>query len=125
VDHLQLSVILSRYGKDIKLSGLLYFHRISDNRMAGSPLKYLSMYERLCGKNTLQNVILTTTMWDEVDQKTGDERERELKTKYWQTMLDRRSTANRFIGTRESALTVIDPFIDTAIIRISDRILAV
>ena len=121
----RLCVILSRYGKSIKLSGLLYFHRISDNRRKpDSPLKYLSMFERLCGKNTLQNVILTTTMWDEVDLETGEERERELKTGYWRPMLNRSSTTNRFSRTRESALTVIDPLIDTAIIRISDLILA-
>jgi hypothetical protein len=108
----------------MKLSGLLYFHRISDNRMACSPLKYIDMFEELCGKKTHQNVILTTTMWDEVDQKTGEERERELKTGYWLPMLNRTSTTNRFSRTRESALTVIDPLIDTAIIRNSDLILA-
>ena len=63
-------------------------------------------------------------MWDEVDLETGVERERELKTGYWLPMLNRSSTTNRFSRTRESALTVIDPLIDTAIIRISDLILA-
>jgi hypothetical protein len=92
--------------------------------MAGFPLKYLDMFEELCGKKTLQNVILTTTMWDEVDQERGEERERELKAGYWRTMLDRSSTTNRFSRTRESALTVIDPLIDRANIRISDLLLA-
>ena len=111
---------LSRYRKDMKLSGLLYFHRISDNRMAGAPLKNLKMFEELCGKNDLQKIILTTTMWDEVDNKTGEDRERELKTDYWRTMLERSSTTDRFKLTRESAFTVIDPLIDTANARISD-----
>ena len=70
------------------LSGLLYFHRISDNRMAGTPLKNLRMFEELCGKNAFHSVILTTTMWDEVDGETGEERERELKEKYcWSVIL--------------------------------------
>ena len=103
----------------MKLSGLLYFHRISDNRMAGSPLKNLGMFEELCGKNALQKVILTTTMWDDVDQETGETREGELRSTYWRPMLQRNSTTNRFERTRESAFTVIDPLIDTANIRFS------
>jgi hypothetical protein len=96
------------------LSGILYFHRISDNRMADAPLKNLRMFEELCGKNAFHSVILTTTMWDEVDEETGEERERELKTKYWRTMLDRDSTTSRFLRTRESAFDVIEPLIVAA-----------
>ena len=103
-----------RYEKNILLSGLLYFHRISDNRMAGTPLKNLRMFEELCGKNAFQNVILTTTMWDEVDKETGEDRERELKTKYWRSMLERSSTTSRFLRTRESAFDLIDPLIEAA-----------
>jgi len=104
----------STYEKEILLSGLLYFHRISDNRMAGTPLKNLRMFEELCGKNAFHNVILTTTMWDEVDEETGRDREEELTSRYWRSMLDRKSTTNRFMGTRESALQLIEPLIDAA-----------
>ena len=106
--------LLRRYEKEILLSGLLYFHRISDNRMAGTPLKNLRMFEELCGKNAFHNVILTTTMWDEVDGETGRLREEELKARYWRSMLDRNSTTNRFMNTRESALRLIEPLIDAA-----------
>lgn len=82
--------------------------------MAGTPLKNLRMFEELCGKNAFQNVILTTTMWDEVDEETGEGRERELKTKYWRTMLERNSTTSRFLRTRESAFDIIEPLIEAA-----------
>ena len=100
----------------MKLSGLLYFHPISYNRMGGTstPLKYLEMFKQLCGENTLQKVILTTTMWDEVDRETGEVREKELKTDYWRTMLERGSTTSRFLRTRESAFKLIDPLIEVA-----------
>ena len=87
--------------------------------MAGTPLKNLRMFEQLCGKNAFHNVILTTTMWDEVDERTGEERERELKTNYWRTMLERRSTTSRFLRTRESAFNLIDPLIEAANKKIS------
>ena len=72
------------------------------------------MFEELCGKNAFHNVILATTMWDEVDEETGEAREHELKTKYWQAMLAQNSTTSRFMRTRESAFELIDPLIDTA-----------
>ncbi|KAF8805169.1 P-loop containing nucleoside triphosphate hydrolase protein [Phlegmacium glaucopus] len=104
----------STYAKNNLLSGLLYFHRITDNRMVGTPLKNLRMFEELCGKNSFKNVILATTMWDDIDDATGAAREEELKSKYWRAMLDRNSTTGRFLQTRESAFTLIDPLIDAA-----------
>ena len=82
--------------------------------MAGTPLKNLRMFEELCGKNAFHNVILTTTMWDEVDMETGCIREEELKSNYWQSMIERNSTTSRFMGSRESALGLIEPLIDAA-----------
>ena len=87
--------------------------------MAGTPLKNLRMFEELCGKNAFQSVILTTTMWDKVDKEVGEERERELKTKYWQSMLERNSTTSRFLRTRESAFDLIEPLIEAANVRSS------
>ena len=96
------------------LSGLLYFYRISDNRITGTLLKNPHLFEELCGKNAFHNVILTTTMWDEVDEEIGEETERVLKEKYWKSMSERNSTTSRFLRTRESALDVIEPIIDAA-----------
>jgi len=111
----------STYEKVILLSGLLYFHPISDNGLAGTALKNLRMFEELCGKNAFQSIILVTTMWDQVDKETGETREKELKSnpRYWQTMLTRNSTTSRFMRTRESAFTLIDPLIELANIRSS------
>ncbi|KAF8811262.1 hypothetical protein BYT27DRAFT_7208685 [Phlegmacium glaucopus] len=102
------------YEKEILLSGLLYLHQITDNRMAGTPLKNLRLFEELCGKNALHNIILTTTWWNEVDEETGRLRENVLKSKNWRSMFDRGSTISRFLRTRESALEVIEPLIDAA-----------
>ncbi|KAF8157122.1 P-loop containing nucleoside triphosphate hydrolase protein [Crassisporium funariophilum] len=102
------------YRQDIYLSGLLYFHRISDNRMGGTPAKNLEMFKALCGTKRLKNVILTTTMWDEVDEATGNARETELKNNYWRKMIDHQSKTARFKNTRESAFKILGPLIDEA-----------
>ena len=97
-----------RYRCDIKLAGILYFHRITDNRVAGTPLKNLRMFEKLCGKHALGNIILTTTMWDKIDEKMGDEREKELREEYWKSMIKQGSTTFRYRNTRDSAWEILD-----------------
>ena len=85
--------------------------------MAGTPLKNLGIFKELGGEsagNVLGNVILTTTMWDEVDEKTGAAREGELKTIYWKPMIDLGSSTGRFEGTRDSAFRLITPLLDAA-----------
>ena len=75
------------YKREKLLSGILYLHRITDNRMAGTPLKNLRVFRKLCGQDALDKVYLTTTMWDEVDQNIGERRLEELKTDYWKSMI--------------------------------------
>jgi len=100
------------YEKDIRLSGLLFFHRISDNRMAGSPLKHLKTFQNLCGVEALKNVVLVTTMWDQVDEDVGNNRENELTTKYWKMMIELGCHTSRFHNTAESALDIVSQFQD-------------
>ena len=82
--------------------------------MAASSVKHLRTFEELCGKDALQNVILATTMWNEVDEATGEKEEERMKTRYWNKMLERKSTTGRFMGTYESALQLLEPLIDAA-----------
>lgn len=78
--------------------------------MSGSTLKNLRMLEKLTGSD-FGKVILTTTMWDEVDSDTGERREAELKSVYWKSMIRRGSSTRRFTLTHNSALEIITPFI--------------
>jgi hypothetical protein len=94
-ENLSVPIFFFRYQRKITLAGILYFHRISDNRMARSPLKNLRMFQELCGKKALQNVVLVTTMWDEVNEAVGVQMEKELKDKYWK-VIDRGSATARF-----------------------------
>jgi hypothetical protein len=90
------------------LTGLLFLHRISDNRMTGTSVRNMNMFEMVCGVGALQNVILVTTMWDTVDNVTGTEREEELKTKFWQSMISSGSRIARFDSTSRSAWGILD-----------------
>lgn len=106
----------SSHRYNLGLAGILYLHRISDNRMGSTPLKNLTMFKKLCGENFFERVILTTTMWSEgashdSEEMTYIEREEELKRDYWAQMIDRGSVTLRFRRTQASAWSIIDHLI--------------
>jgi len=84
---------LSRaYHNHIKLSGIIYLHRISDVRVGGSGVKNLRMFRELCGEsgqNAMACVALVTTFWGGESKTVGDNREHELKTssKFWSQII--------------------------------------
>jgi len=96
------------YKKDKLLSGIIYFHRITDVRMDGCSLKNLRMFQRLCGPDALQNVLLTTTQWSNVDRAIGEFREDNLRHgDFWGGLISKGASLERFMGTRESGLELI------------------
>ena len=46
--------------------------------MSGIARKNFNMFQKLCGSNALQNVVIVTNMWGEVDPQVGNAREAEL-----------------------------------------------
>ena len=75
--------------------------------MSGAPLRNLAMFKKLCGDDCFRNVMLVTTMWDEVDGQEGSQRQQELEQKYWRSMIKLGSRVYPFHKTKESAWDVI------------------
>ncbi|KIK14127.1 hypothetical protein PISMIDRAFT_17525 [Pisolithus microcarpus 441] len=100
------------YKQGTLLSGILYFHRISDNRMAGTPLKNLRVFQKLCGNKAMSQVILVTTMWDEVDESVGNERLEELEGNYWKVMIAQGSTTYCYRNTLESSQLLLSQLVE-------------
>ncbi|KAK4184669.1 P-loop containing nucleoside triphosphate hydrolase protein [Podospora australis] len=100
------------YKKEIKLAGIIYLHRITDNRMGGTALKNLIMFRKLCGDNTLSNIVLATNMWDAAKDnimlRKFERWEDDLKRGYWRDMLAMGSTMFRHTGGVASARRIID-----------------
>ena len=96
-----------RYERDIKLDGIIYLHRITNNRMAGTPLRNLRVFRKLCGDTAFSSVVLVTTMWDRVDECTGSRREMELLATDWSTMINYGATSCRFSNTADSAWNIV------------------
>lgn len=96
--------LCTQYELGIPLKGIIYMHRITDNRMSGSAQRYFEMFMKLCGEQNLENVVLLTTMWGEIkDEGKGLQRERELRREFWTEMEKNGSTIRRFDGSRSMA----------------------
>jgi DNA segregation ATPase FtsK/SpoIIIE-like protein len=78
--------------------------------MTGTSVRNKHMFEMLCGIGALQNVILVTTMWDTVDESAGSEREKELRAKFWKSMIASGSQVARFGQTYSAAWQILRRF---------------
>jgi hypothetical protein len=101
--------LTASYSSNIKLNGIIYIHRITDNKLGGQAKSNLLMFKQLCGPEAFSNVILATTMWEQVDLKIGEQREYELKNKpdYWGYMISKGSKVVRHLNNLESARELI------------------
>lgn len=93
------------------LSGIIYLHKITDNRMDGASMKSLRLFRSLCGEDNLSNVILGTTMWGLVDEDTGKKRERDLAENYWKEMMDKNTSMRRIPTNPDDAKILVESFL--------------
>lgn len=90
----------------LQLESILYLHRITDKRMSGAPLRNLELFASLCGNIAMPRVVLVTTMWRHVDPKVGRDREDELKSHFWKSMIEKGCRVERFNDTHGSAIFI-------------------
>jgi chromosome segregation ATPase len=103
-------VLSATYKNHLKISGIVYLHRIKDERMTNAIMRNLSMFRKLCGDDAFKNVTLATTFWDEMqDLAKGESREKQLveNRKWWEYMASKGSRVRRFMNTQESAWEII------------------
>lgn len=64
-----------------QISGVIYLHRITDNRMGGTALRNFRMFKELCGGPALANTAIVLNMWNEVNEGIRSARKNELVSK--------------------------------------------
>ncbi|KAH7013727.1 P-loop containing nucleoside triphosphate hydrolase protein [Ilyonectria destructans] len=102
--------LAAQHALGVPLRGVLYLHKITENRMTGSSMMYLRLLESLIGDHALENLILVTTMWNQLrdeDRGMALRREQELLDRYWAPMEDKGSYAAQFDGTSDSAYALV------------------
>ncbi|KAF9469797.1 hypothetical protein BDZ94DRAFT_1243279 [Collybia nuda] len=65
-----------------RVAGILYLHRISDNRITEPPFTNQATFQTFCGEDIGKKICIVTTYWDKVDQSTGEKREKDIENKY-------------------------------------------
>ncbi|KAL4077635.1 hypothetical protein J3A83DRAFT_4059744, partial [Scleroderma citrinum] len=102
--------LTNEYRGEPRLTGLIYVHRITDFREGGTVRRYLRILRKLCGDDSLKNVVITTTMWDQVVLEKGLRREQELKSSdsLFKPLLDNGAIMMRHDRIPESASNVIN-----------------
>ena len=77
------------YRSGTKLSGIIYLHRITDDRMRGSSMRSMRMFRQLCGESFYRNLLLGTTCWSLIPEEVGKQRETELMTdeNFWKNLI--------------------------------------
>ena len=100
--------LVHSYHSQRLLSGIVYLHPITSNRMRGSSLRSLDIFARLVGPDSFYNILLVTTMWDLLpDPSFGESREEELRENFWKSLIEKGSITARSSGDRQSALAII------------------
>jgi hypothetical protein len=93
---------------EFDLKGIIYLHRITDPRMTGSAYRYFQMFQRLCGEHTFKNIVLVTTMWDQLTNRmVGVARDQELRNDFWSMMEEQGSQITKFDGSRDQAESIV------------------
>ena len=69
----------------------------------------MTMFRKLCGTTALQNVVIVTNMWGDVNLSTGEAREDQLRNddKFFKPVLENRARMARHDDTASSAKQII------------------
>jgi hypothetical protein len=77
LDHIA-NYLSTQYKANQLLSGIIYLHPISSNRVQGSDMTQMRVFKELCGVDSYENVVLATTFWEGLEKAELEAREEEL-----------------------------------------------
>jgi len=93
------------FGKNIKVTGILYLHRMTDNRLT-EPLPHYEIFRKLCGDQFKGSVVLVLTMCEQVNDATFQDRMKYLTT-HWKGVMSGKAAVCSHHGTKKSAWDVV------------------
>ncbi|KAJ7328483.1 hypothetical protein DFH08DRAFT_916705 [Mycena albidolilacea] len=101
--------LVAEYRASRCLSGIVYFHRISDVKVGGTSRCNLTIFQKLCGEEVFANVAIVTTRWDQEDEAVGMARLAELKAspRLFKSVVAGGGSVVRHDGSCDSACRVL------------------
>lgn len=81
-----------------RLSGIIYLHDITNVRMTSSSIRTLTLFRKLCGDESLSNVLLVSNRWEVCDRSLAAQRQEQLVSdgSFWATLLACGARAHRY-----------------------------
>ncbi|KAG4431674.1 hypothetical protein IFR05_012840 [Cadophora sp. M221] len=104
------------YQFKIRLTGIVYLHRITDVRVGGQGMKNLRMFRKVCGEKNLSSVILATTMWSLCPPSDAAKREEQLtnNSDLWKFLVGKGARIFRHDRGEESGQEILDYLVSRA-----------
>ncbi|EPS97673.1 hypothetical protein FOMPIDRAFT_127451, partial [Fomitopsis schrenkii] len=104
----------------ISIRGVVYLHRITDNRMGGTALRNFRMFHAICGASAMKNAIIVLNMWDRTKSDVYEPREKELRNVFFQPAMKNGASILRHDGSKASGELILStllerPAVDLAI----------
>jgi hypothetical protein len=102
--------LVRSYETGIRLSAIIYLHRIIDLRIPGSAVRGLRIFKEICGAENFHGVAMATTFWDRVDDfDTARERELELhkNPQFWKDLVEGKCTSRALTAGKTSAIELV------------------
>lgn len=104
-------ILVGQHKLNVELKGVIYMHRLDGEvRYKRSAVKTLRIFRKICGEESMGNVLLTTSGWHDNERLNRDafsRREGELRDSYWSCMVDCGSQMGRFYGDQTSAMMIV------------------
>ena len=102
--------------RNVSLSGIVYTHQISENRMTEQADRNMAKFVEPCGDKWAQSIALVTTMWDKAknfrDTEAQWQAREEKLGNYWKVMIDNGASLDRFHNTPESVWPIISRMVE-------------
>jgi chromosome segregation ATPase len=70
------------------------------------------VFRKLCGEQTLKNVVITTNMWGKITPEVGEAREQQLSTLFFKPAIDKGAQFLRHVESADSAHAIIRAILD-------------
>ncbi|KAH7400671.1 P-loop containing nucleoside triphosphate hydrolase protein [Phaeosphaeria sp. MPI-PUGE-AT-0046c] len=102
--------LIKSYELGVRLSGVIYLHRITDVRLGGSAVQGLNVFKAMCGADNFHGVTMATTFWDKVDdfdKAREDNKELLNNSSFWKDLADGNCTTRSLTAGRTSALELV------------------
>jgi len=108
--------LIQAYQFQVRLTGIIYLHRITDVRIGGSGMKNLRLFRKLCGERGLGSVVLATTMWSLCPPDDARRREDQLvnQNDLWKFLVGQGARVFRQDNGAVSGQQIIDYLINRA-----------